>query len=262
MKNLGFSLLELSIVLVIIGLLAGGVMVGQDLVRQAELRSITEDFLKFQTAISAFKNKYSALPGDMRTATSYWGKDNSACSSDTGNAATNGTCNGNNNGTLQSAASNGATAEMFQFWKHLNLAGILEGNYSGTSGSSGTSHSLIDVNVPGNKIAGAGWTVQYIASPFAGNSVYYAGDYGNNFSFGSSNAGFETDSAAISPSEAYAVDLKIDDGKPATGFIVARFWNNLCAAADNGVHSSTNLVASYKLSDTATRCALVFRKAF
>ncbi len=80
----GFSLLELSIVLVIIGLLASGVMVGQSLVRGAELRSVMNDHNKILSATNAFRLKYNALPGDMRNATAFWGKDNAACSTDTG----------------------------------------------------------------------------------------------------------------------------------------------------------------------------------
>jgi prepilin-type N-terminal cleavage/methylation domain-containing protein len=69
----GFTLVELSIVLVILGLLAGGVLAGQGLIRAAELRSITTDQQRFLIAIRAFRDQYRSLPGDMPNATLVWG---------------------------------------------------------------------------------------------------------------------------------------------------------------------------------------------
>ena len=66
-----FSLVELSIVLVILGLLVGGVLSGQSLIRAAELRSVTTEYSRYTTAISSFRDKYFALPGDMSNATSF-----------------------------------------------------------------------------------------------------------------------------------------------------------------------------------------------
>src|SRR6201999_103149 len=61
----GFTLIELSIVLVIIGLIVGGVLVGQDLIRAAEIRATLTQVEKFNTAVNTFYGKYGALPGDM-----------------------------------------------------------------------------------------------------------------------------------------------------------------------------------------------------
>lgn len=71
MKN-AFSLVELSIVLVILGLLTGGILAGQNLIRAAELRSVTTQLQQYQTALQTFRNKYFALPGDMTKATDFW----------------------------------------------------------------------------------------------------------------------------------------------------------------------------------------------
>ena len=93
-----FSLVELSIVLVILGLLVGGILGGQSLIRAAELRSVAVDKDKFTTAINAFRVKYSAIPGDMTNATDYWGTfstDNITCAYDLHPGTQ--TCNGNGN---------------------------------------------------------------------------------------------------------------------------------------------------------------------
>ena len=68
-----FTLVELSIVLVIIGLLVGGVLSGKSLIRASELRAVASEFSYYKIAIGNFKDKYSALPGDMRNAVTYWG---------------------------------------------------------------------------------------------------------------------------------------------------------------------------------------------
>src|SRR5271155_2823005 len=65
----GFTLIELSIVLVIIGLIVGGVLVGQDLIRAAEVRATIAQIEKYNTAVNTFRGKYNALPGDMNAAT-------------------------------------------------------------------------------------------------------------------------------------------------------------------------------------------------
>src|SRR3954468_21990802 len=61
----GFTLIELSIVLVIIGLIVGGVLVGQDLIRAAEIRATVGQYEKYNTAINTFRSKYNGLPGDI-----------------------------------------------------------------------------------------------------------------------------------------------------------------------------------------------------
>src|ERR1700691_726671 len=65
----GFTLIELSIVLVIIGLIVGGVLVGQDLIRAAEVRATISQIEKYNTAVNTFRGKYNnSIPGDMNSA--------------------------------------------------------------------------------------------------------------------------------------------------------------------------------------------------
>src|SRR5437879_2899141 len=65
----GFTLIELSIVLVIIGLIVGGVLVGQDLIKAAEIRATVAQIEKYNTAVNTFRNKYTGIPGDLLYAT-------------------------------------------------------------------------------------------------------------------------------------------------------------------------------------------------
>ncbi len=61
----GFTLVELAIVLVVIGLIAGGVLVGRDLINAAGVRAQVGQIEKYQTAVNAFRLKYNGLPGDL-----------------------------------------------------------------------------------------------------------------------------------------------------------------------------------------------------
>ena len=64
-KN-AFSLVELSIVLAILGLLTGGILTGQTLIRAAELRAVSTEFQRYQSAVNTFRDKYFSLPCDIR----------------------------------------------------------------------------------------------------------------------------------------------------------------------------------------------------
>jgi prepilin-type N-terminal cleavage/methylation domain-containing protein len=76
MKNLkktaGFTLLELSIVLIIVGLLAGGVLAGRHLIQSAKTQNMLGEINQYKTAIRQFREKYRSLPGDMPDAANYW----------------------------------------------------------------------------------------------------------------------------------------------------------------------------------------------
>jgi prepilin-type N-terminal cleavage/methylation domain-containing protein len=254
MMRRGFSLVELSIVLVILGLLVGGVLSGQSLIRASELRAVTEEYMRYSTAIGAFRDKYFAIPGDMANATAFWGKDNANCPGNTGTAATPGTCNGDGNGIVGPAAAISGTGEDFQFWKQLALAGIIEGNYTGLSGPASLADGVIGTNGPKSKLGNAGWSIY--GTGIAGDAWAYQTDYGNEFIFGTTSVGNLTDNAVLKPEEAWNIDTKIDDGLPGTGKVIARFWNNACASAT----SNTDYTDGYKLSNTALACALNFVK--
>jgi prepilin-type N-terminal cleavage/methylation domain-containing protein len=68
---MGFTLIEMSIVLVIIGLLVGGILVGEDLIFATQMRKVITESEKIKTGTAAFKLKYNCLPGDCNNATQY-----------------------------------------------------------------------------------------------------------------------------------------------------------------------------------------------
>src|SRR5579871_6353801 len=97
----GFTLIELSIVLVIIGLIVGGVLVGQDLIKAAQIRAEVTQLERYNTAVNTFRSKYNGVPGDLLSATNFF-------ASVTGQAS--GTAGlGNGDGLVQSLSTVAAT---------------------------------------------------------------------------------------------------------------------------------------------------------
>lgn len=114
----GFTLVELSIVLVIIGLLIGGILVGQSLIESAKINRLVSDLRQYEVAITQFKGKFKYYPGDTPYFTPPGNGDQIL---DFGaNGAT--TCAAAPNATLNNDERN-------QVWAHLNQASMLKGNY-------------------------------------------------------------------------------------------------------------------------------------
>jgi prepilin-type N-terminal cleavage/methylation domain-containing protein len=115
-KQSGFTLIELAIVLVIIGLLLGGVLKGQELINSAKVKNMAADFKNTQVYIYGYQDKYKALPGDHRNASAAI---TGATNPDAANAG-NGVINGAYDAT-------DGVSETALFWQHVRLAGLAPG---------------------------------------------------------------------------------------------------------------------------------------
>ncbi len=249
-KKTGFTLIELSIVLVIIGLIVGGVLVGRDLIRASELRSVITQHQQFLTAIHRFRDIYGALPGDMANATSYWGQ----ASNCNGSAITSGTCNGDGRGWIGPIVANGADTETsfvtegFRAWYYLAAAGLISGKFTQSNLS-----FVPGDNVPAGKISNSYWWIRTaILCNFS--SVQYNGhpDCGWHNGFVFSALG---DAYPLTPEEAWNIDKKIDDGMASDGQVIGYPRN----ATGNGCGASNYWPSAYHLARRSDKlCNLFF----
>lgn len=260
-KSKGFTLIELSIVLVVIGLLVGGVLVGKDLIKAAELRAVISQEQRFATAINTFQEKYSSLPGDMRNATDYWGtQDPNPATCITTPSTTTATCNGNGNGKIEQTASDSSN-EIFRFWQHLGNAGLIEGRFDGITHGPNT-YSMTKENSPGGKIDNTLWWADTLIGTTFSFSAAFRGNYENFLFFGGAVENYVPVRNIFRPADLLNIDSKIDDGKPATGRIVPYAVNGLSKCTTTIANDIDNLAAEYLLTSNDIKCSIIFRQAF
>ena len=185
-----FTLIELSIVLVVIGLLLSAILFGNNIVRNAEITSTIAESQNYLNAIDTFKQTYTQLPGDLKNAHSFWA-DN--CDTDESN------CNGDGNGAIDNNASEDNN-EAFRAWQHLYLSDLISNEYNGTG-----TILLTSINVPTSELG-------------SGSYTFSRQDNQNFLQLGGSS-GTTNDAPILTSLEAQSIDLKIDDGNPMSGSV-------------------------------------------
>lgn len=264
-KN-GFTLIELSIVMLIIALVIGGVLVGRDMIRNAELQQVASSFLKFRDAVKQFQDKYKYLPGDMPTATDFWGT--GICTDIASDTPQIATCNGNGDGKVSEGFDLLALAdleEVIYLWQHLTNAKFLEGAYTGRY-AAGINKWKPGVNIP-KGIDNAGFAFYFsenlpVPLAYSFDDTSYGGTIvgttprvssGHFISFGKAtvnDASYGNDhppvGGALSGADTFAIDTKIDDGKPATGNIITPSVNEGGPAAycSSGYESASTYITN------------------
>tara|TARA_B100001123_G_scaffold443817_1_gene590887 strand:+ start:1293 stop:2060 length:768 start_codon:yes stop_codon:yes gene_type:complete len=247
----GFSLVELSIVLVILGLLTGGILTGQSLIRAAELRNVATEFQRWQTATRTFQDKYFALPGDMRNATSFWGTATACPGTQATPSSDARTCNGDGNGVVQYFYAGPVNStELHRFWQHLANAGLVEGTYTGVQTTSGEIRSFAaGVNAPASKLGNAHWYISSYGDIDSGSGYWWDGDATNILTLSDNSA------IPLAPEEAWNIDTKLDDGKPGLGKVRTQgpYYNST-----NCYTTTTQATAAYTLTYSGKSCRLHF----
>lgn len=262
----GFTLLEISIVIVVIGFIVGGIVVGDNMIKEAKIRAALAEYDSYVKGIAEFQEKYTALPGDMSNAESIWGSDSlGTCPSiiDATQTIKQATCNGNGNGRIGDSGTSGTfnndTYEWLRAWQQLGNSGLVDGKFSGTYADAVNQYQ-VGTNLPASKYTGGGWTLLYYINSGSGTGTYGPVS-GHMLSFGKtdSDGTLMTYRALLPPVEALSIDTKLDDGKPGSGKIITMRTSILSDCTTND-SSQTN--ATYKTSYTAAACSLLFFPGF
>lgn len=226
-----FTLVELSIVLVIIGLIVGGVVAGAEMIEGAKRRAVVSEMKAIELSIHSFRLKYGQIPGDFKSAQTFFGSTN--------------ICNGDGDGVFPESlspaclkadssacptASSYSQSEGTSFWKHLHAA------------------SMYPQTVCGNS-AGNTLTYDYIKSKYKGLGYSIFSATYHNINTGWMGMAGNSNTAFLSADTSASLDTKMDDGRCNAGrFIVITCT---CSTAGSGVYpvtSSTKCLARYNIA--------------
>lgn len=250
-KN-GFSLIEMSVVIVIVGLITTGVVVGQSIVKTARLQQFISELASIQRAYDSFQQQFKQPPGDMRDAYNYWGND---CDT------TESKCNGNGDYLISwHWHSNGGTNdtddnETFRAWQHISLGGFLKKEFTGISGG-GTENA--DENALYFSATGKG--KYFIANREPYNGIFGQHSRANLVILGSLEPGRNIWWKTLTVAETYGIDLKMDDGIANKGkiFGASGYGTANTNCSQNFLHASGSDYNIANLSSDEKHCVLLF----
>lgn len=234
-KPIGFTLIELSIVLVIIALLVAGILVGSTMIESAKIRKVGTEYERYMTVVNTFRNRFNCVPGDCSTATRF-----------------NLGANGDGDGLIDYPS--GGNLEPFTAWQHLSSSGLLDASYSGTA-----SYGCIGSNaciIPGSNAP---------ATLMGGNTatMIFTYDKPNLYMMVGMEGSFTNvwHNPIFTPQMQYAIDLKYDDGQPFVGklrdTIGSNSWNTPGCTT-----SETSTAATYVVDASTPLCQVMWDTTF
>jgi prepilin-type N-terminal cleavage/methylation domain-containing protein len=214
MKKSGFTLVELSIVLVIIGLIVGGVVGGQSLVASAKSQKIIKEIREIQVGWNAFQLQYDALPGDFSEATDYWPVASHSWMS-----------NGDGDGKLGWVGN----SEPIVAFEHMIVAELLQGHVGELS------FLATNENRYGSSVVdGSNYLIEYRADEGANRLYLYVRTAQND--------------PILTPAQMKKIDKALDDGQPRRGKMRAY------SGGETGAPLCYDTATSYNLDEGLKAC--------
>ena len=220
-SNDGFSLIEVAIALVVVGLILGGVLKGRQLIESAKINALIRNVDMYRVAFNLFEETYGALPGDFHLAT---------------DQIADHMLNGNNDGMISGQGLN-PQDEAAQVWSHLAAAALI----SDVGRLPEMGYARRGHGIPGEKIGGV-MTVVY--SPDSSMQGHW-------LCLGREN-GATGDGALLTPQQAQTICQKMDSIYPEEGRVQARTGQNV-APEDCIKHGKFNT------QNKAPACVLYFQ---
>ena len=271
-KQNAFTLIELSIVLVAIGLLIGGILLGQNLIFAAQIQQQVKQLEEYSLAYETFKTKYNCIPGDCYNATTFFSS----------------TTNGNGNGKLEttqvtadgslafSADSTSFNFEFPTFFTQLVLAGFIPSEtqiqtlgYPEPRLPHAPAQGFTAASALATGMAGYASSFTTQSDDYFGENKWKVGLY---FAVGRPSAGWGSNNdrdGLFTPLATYSVDAKIDDGNPQTGNFKGGTiqWTNTGGYTDGYCLTPTppslpvaaGLGTEYNFSNTKTPCIFAWK---
>lgn len=250
----GFTLIELSIVIIIIGLIVAAVVAGQSLIQQSRVRGQISQLESFRTAYYAFKLQFNAVPGDFSRASSYWP------------GAING--DGNNKITHDCDNAHATSRENLNFFHHLSESGLIPNNFNGTWDLA-VGYPEIKIS-PNNGMIACGYfrtqssmntsralfenqhQINYETIEFDSRVMLALNVSRPEFN----NSGYNDASGTATPSTYQKLDIKIDDGLARGG----RFKSHSAWGHDGGGVGDCldGINGNYNLSNDQLACMALF----
>jgi prepilin-type N-terminal cleavage/methylation domain-containing protein len=222
----GFTLIELSVVLVIIGLIVGGVLVGKEMIGQATIRAQITQIGRYNEAVNTFYNKYNCLPGDCAQAQSFGFPFRGPYAGE-----------GDGNGVIQTNWKNcsgcvftggAGSGETGLFWVDLSMAHLIDETFN-----TATAIVVLEFNIlpgpymPQAKIGNGNyvyvWSGGYAATTSSGDNLNYFGISAVTNIGDSECTNCILSNPGMTVNQAYSIDTKIDDGAPQSGNVIAMY---------------------------------------
>ena len=232
----GFSLTELSVVIIIMALIIASVMTGSSLMERAKIRGVIAEVTNHKLAVNSFNAKFDYYPGDFNESSEYW----------------SGSIDGNGDGNIEFVS--GGVYEGYLAWQNLAYAKMTNNPFVGTR-TDGIAQ--VGIDIPESR-TGGGYFFEYESHGFSGRNNLVLG---LPLNIGASDTNL-TVNGILTPDQAFEVDSKMDDGSPISGNVRGQDGENSTAESCINLNPDNDALTInddiYALDEEGTDCTIAF----